>query len=269
MIRLDVITLLGRVFLTAALLFMLFPIIIIIAISFSDSEFLSFPPETLSLRWYYFVLSHPSWTNATILSLWIAVLATLLAVVIGTLAAITIVRRSSFATKFISLTSFGPQLVPHIILALGILLLIGRLGLYGQWWVLVLAHATMALPLVIIMVASAIRQNGEALERAARILGAGPVQAFWLVTLPTIRPAIISSAIFSFFISFDDLIVALFIMGGKETLPMMIWANLKYELTPALTAIASLLIVFTFICIVPAEYYRRKKVTNAQSTEAA
>lgn len=267
--KIDAPNLLGRTFLGAALIFMLFPIAIIIAISFSDSEFLSFPPTSFSFRWYSFVFTHPSWTNATLLSLWIAVLSTLLAVVIGTLAAITIVRRPSLSTKFVSITSFGPQLVPHIILALGILLLIGRLGLYGQWWVLVLAHATMALPLVIIIVMAAIRQNGEGLERAARILGAGPTQAFWLVTLPAIRPAIISSAVFSFFISFDDLIVALFIMGGKETLPMMIWANLKYELTPALTAIASFLIVFTFVCILPAEYYRRKKLTGAAPASGA
>lgn len=258
----------GSMFLWTALIFLLFPIAIIVAISFSDSEFLSFPPESFSLRWYAFVLTHPSWTGATLLSLGIAVLSTLLSVVAGTLAAIAVVRRPSFLTRFVSVTSFGPQLVPHIILALGILLLIGYLGLYGQWWVLVLAHATMALPLVIIIVSSALRQNGEGLERAARILGASPVQGFWLVTLPSIRPAIISSAVFAFFISFDDLIVALFIMGGKETLPMMIWANLKYELTPALTAIASLLIVFTFACILPAEYYRRRKLMMAAVAEA-
>jgi ABC-type spermidine/putrescine transport system permease subunit II len=262
-LRIDMLGIMGRIFLAAAVLFLLFPVFIIIGISFSGSEFLTFPPTEISLRWYKHVFSHRSWTGATLLSLWIAICSTLIAIVVGTLAAVAIVRRPSFLTRSISMVSFGPQLVPHIILALGILLLVGRLGVYGQPWVLVLAHATMALPLVVIIVASAVKQTGDSLERAARILGASPTQAFWLVTLPAIRPAVLSSAVFAFFVSFDDLIVALFIMGGRETLPMMIWANLRYELTPALTAVASALIVFTFACVIPAEYYRRGRMLAA------
>ncbi len=261
-LRIDVPGFLGRIFLGIAILFLLFPVFITFGISFSSSEFLTFPPTDISLRWYRYVIAHRSWTDATLLSLWIAVCSTLIAITAGTLAAIAIVRRPSFLTKTVSVVSFGPQLVPQIILALGILLLVGKLGVYGQAWVLVLAHATMALPLVVIIVASAVKQTGDSLERAARILGANPSQAFWRLTLPAIRPAVLSSAVFAFFVSFDDLIVALFIMGGRQTLPMMIWANLRYELTPALTAVASALIVFTFACVIPAEYYRRGRLLN-------
>lgn len=261
----DVPGLLGRVFLGCAILFLLFPVFIIIGISFSSSEFLTFPPTDISLRWYRHVLTHPSWTGATFLSLWIAVCSTLISITVGTLAAVAIVRRPSFVTRTVSIVSVGPQLVPHIILALGTLLLVGKLGVYGQPWVLILAHATLALPLVVIIVASAVKQAGDSLERAARILGATPTQAFWLVTLPAIRPAVLSSAVFAFFVSFDDLVIALFIMGGRETLPMMIWANLRYELTPALTAVASILIVFTFACVIPAERYRRGRLFSTAS----
>jgi len=102
-------------------------------------------------------------------------------------------------------------------------------------------------------VSGALRQRGQTLAQAARVMGAGPVQAFWFVTLPSIRSSVISSAIFAFFVSFDELVVALFIMGRNETLPMRIWANVRDDLTPVVAAVATLLIVATVVAVALSE----------------
>ncbi len=210
-----------------------------------------------TLRWYEAFFSTPGWINATRRSLLIAFLSAALATVIGTLASLFI-SRDGPATRFMGPLFLGPQVVPVIILALGTLLVFSRLGLYGSIFGVTLVHAVMALPFVITIVSGSLRQRGDTLARAARVLGAGPIQAFWYVTLPTIRAAVISAAIFSFFISFDELVVALFVLGQNETLPMRIWADVRQDLTPVVAAVATLLIVATVAAVALSELLRRR-----------
>jgi ABC-type spermidine/putrescine transport system permease subunit II len=151
----------------------------------------------------------------------------------------------------------GPQIVPVIILALGIMLLYSRFHMYGSIPGIVAAHALLALPFVVTNVAGAFRQRGETITQAARVLGATPARAFWHVTLPSVKGSVISSAIFAFFVSFDELVVALFVMGRNETLPMRIWASVRDDLTPVIAAAATLLILTTVAALVLSEVLAR------------
>jgi ABC-type spermidine/putrescine transport system permease subunit II len=121
------------------------------------------------------------------------------------------------------------------------------------------------LPFVVINVSTGLRQRGETLALAARVMGAGPFKAFWHVTLPSLRASILTSAIFAFFVSFDELVVALFIMGRNETLPMRIWANVRDDLTPVVAAVATILIFVTVLAVFLSEWMLHKTAREKQA----
>jgi ABC-type spermidine/putrescine transport system permease subunit II len=244
------------------LIYLLLPMLLVIPMSISETRYLKFPPTGFTLQWYKAFFETPSWLEATGRSLLIAFGAMVLASVAGTFASLAITSFKGPA-KAMGHIFLGPQITPVIIVALGTLLIFSRLGLYGSIIGITLVHTALALPFVIMMVSAALRQTGTTLTRAARVLGARPHEAFWYVTLPTIRPAVISSAIFSFFISFDELVIALFVMGRNETLPMRIWADVRQDLTPVVAAVAALLIVATVMAVCVSELLRR----GARGTE--
>ncbi|MEH2702231.1 MULTISPECIES: ABC transporter permease [Rhizobium] len=238
--------------------FLLLPLLIIIPISFTDADFLRFPPTSFGLRWYADYLTDPQWIDSTILSVRVAAFSSLLATVVGTLTALGIHRGSS-GSKGPLLTYIGlPLVVPHIFVALGIFVIALRFGLLGSEPILIAAHATMGLPLVVLIVLAQVQQLDAAVERAARIHGATATRAFFAVTLPALRPSMIAGAIIAFFTSFDELTVALFLMTGEETLPMRLWANMKLDISPVIAPIATILIVVTTICLLFAEFIRRR-----------
>lgn len=240
----------------AVLGFLLIPVLMVIPMSFSETRYLKFPPTGFTFRWYTEFFSSTVWIASTGLSLGIALASSALATVLGTLAALAL-RGKSFTSRLMVGAFLGPQIVPVIILALGIMLLFSRLHLYGSFAGIVAAHALLALPFVVTNVVGALRQRGETITQAARVLGATPARAFWHVTLPSIKSSVISSAIFSFFVSFDELVVALFVMGRNETLPMRIWASVRDDLTPIIAAAATLLILATVAALVVTELLAR------------
>lgn len=240
------------------LIYLLFPLIIVVPMSFSETTFLAFPPTGFTWHWYEDFFSSAGWTSATYRSLFIGLMSAMLATVVGTLSSLAIAKaskRSGFILRWIFL---GPQLVPVIILALGILLLYSQIGLYGSYVGIVIAHAILALPFVITATLGSVLQVGDTLEKAGRVLGATPWQAFWHVTFPNIKASIFAGFVFAFFVSFDELIVSLFVMGQNETLPMRIWADVRQELSPVIAVVATLLILVTALIVVPAELMRRK-----------
>ncbi len=238
--------------------YLLFPIFIVLPISFSDSQFLQFPPEELGWRWYETYLNDPVWLSATFLSLRVALAASLVATVIGTLAVVFLERRAFRLKGLVMSAITAPIIIPHIFIALGVFIFAVRLGLEDSAIALVGAHAAISLPFVVLIVGAAARQLDPTLERAARVLGAGPFRAFWAASLPSLLPAIVASAVFSFFVSFDELIIAEFLMSGEETLPMRIWADLRLEVSPTVAAVSSILIVVTSVAMVAAELLRRR-----------
>ncbi|WP_226622900.1 ABC transporter permease [Brucella anthropi] len=248
-----------KIYAAIIIAFLIFPILLVVPLSFSATRFLAFPPTEFSFRWYEFLWNSSNWKNAAFTSLIVASSATIISVTVGTLAALTIANSSWLPLRIISALSFGPQIVPSIIIALGALIIVSKLDLYGSYIGLIAVHATLGIPFVLMIVTPALRDKSELFMRAARSLGASPLTAFLSVILPMIIPSMVSSAIFVFFVSFDELIIALFLMGGNETLPMRIWADLRNELTPAVAAVSTLLIAVTLIAIFPVELYRLSK----------
>jgi len=240
-------------------LFLFFPILVIIPLSFSTSDFLRFPPRDLGFRWYHVYFNDPVWMEATWRSFRVALSAGLLATVTGTMAVLWISRTRNRAAGLVTGLFMAPAIVPNIVIALGLFVLALALGVTGREWVLVLGHAALGLPFVVLIVGAAARQVDPDLERAARVMGAGPVRAFRHATLPKLVPAIAAAGIFSFFISFDELIIALFTSGGSPTIPVRIWTDLRFEINPTVAAVASVLVVFTTAMMIVAELLRRKQ----------
>ena len=260
---------LPTVYLMLVFLYLIFPLLVVVPLSFGDEDLLRFPPRALSLRWYEAYFSDPQWMRATALSFQVAIAASLLATLTGTLSAIALERRKVPAAGFVRVLITAPMIVPNIFLAVGVFVLAVRLGGVGNTLTLVCAHATIALPFTVLMVGAALRQIDPTLERAARVLGASPLRAFLTATLPGLLPAIVAAAIFSFFVSFDELIIAEFLMQGRETLPMRIWADLKLQLNPTVSAISTLLIAVTVLALGAAEWLRRRAETQSQPSTAS
>ena len=250
--------LLLKLYFIVMLIYLVFPILIIIPISFSNNDLMRFPPENLGIKWYISYFTDDVWIGATFLSLKVALIASLLAIVLGTMAVIALERHVARLKTSISLVVTAPIIVPHIFIALGVFILAIQLGLDDNAMTLAGAHATIAIPFVVLIVGAAFRQLDHTYERAARVLGAGPIRAFFSASFPMLMPAILAAAVFSFFVSFDELIIAQFLMSSQETLPMRIWADLRLSLSPTISAVASVLIVVTTIGMGAAEILRRK-----------
>lgn len=249
-------------FYMAVVLFLFFPILIVVPISFSNGRFLSFPPEEFSLRWYRSYFSDPVWVSATLRSLRVAFGASLLATFVGTLSVIGLGRRKSKTSGALTAIFVAPAIVPNIIVALGIFIMAVRFGASDNELTLIAAHAAIGLPFVVLIVGSAYRQIDPTMERAARIMGAGPVRAFLTATLPPLTPAILAAGIFAFFISFDELIISLFLMSSAETLPMRIWNDLRFEINPTIAAVSVFFVLVTTIAMTGAELLRRRAEKN-------
>ncbi|MCP5368325.1 MAG: ABC transporter permease [Hyphomicrobiales bacterium] len=240
------------------ILYLLFPIVIVLPISFSNNPFLRFPPSNFGVLWYETYFSDPVWVAATVLSFKVALTASLLATVIGTMAVLVLERRQVPLKAAVTYFITSPIIIPHIFIALGVFILAVRLGLEDNALTLAGAHATIAIPFVVLIVGAAHRQLDPTFERAARVLGAGPVRAFFSAAFPSLLPGIAAAAVFAFFVSFDELIIAEFLMGEQETLPMRIWADLRLELRPTIAAVSSLLITITTLGMALSEILRRR-----------
>lgn len=242
----------------AIVLFLLFPLIFLVPLSLNESEILSFPPQRWSLRWYQALFTDPSWSGSLWLSLKVAVMVTVVSVVIGTAAAIAIVRYRLPGANYLYGLSIAPLVVPGIVIALGMFMVFARLKWLESLTTLVLAHSVVAVPYVVVVVAAALRNLDETVERAARVLGAGPFTTFRLVTLPALRPAMIAGSMFAFFASFDDLIITMFVSGALETLPLRIWNDLNLRLDPTVAAAACVMVGMSVVGLGLAEVVRSR-----------
>jgi putative spermidine/putrescine transport system permease protein len=241
------------------LFFLMAPVLIVLALSFSSARFLSFPPPALSLQWYIHFFSTEAWTDSAITSLWIGVTVTILSLILGTPAAIGLVRGKFPGKAAINGLILSPIIVPGIIVAIGTYYAYAKFQLVGNPLALVLAHTCLAVPFVVINVAAGLTGVDPRLEQAARNLGATPFGAFRQVTLPLIQPGIFAGAIFAFSTSFDELLVALFLSGSTAvTLPRRIWDQIRFDIEPTIAAASSLLIALTFILMISSELLRRR-----------
>jgi putative spermidine/putrescine transport system permease protein len=238
--------------------YLIFPVLIIFPISLSNNTFLRFPPSNFGIRWYQTFVNDPAWMEATILSFSVAISVSILATVIGTMAVLALERRKLRFSNLLSYFMSSPLLIPHIFIALGVLIFTISLGVENSIFALIGAHTAIAIPYVVLIVGASHRQLDLTLERAARVLGAGPIRAFFAAAFPSLLPSVVAAAVFAFFVSFDELVIAQFLMNGRETLPMRIWADLRLELRPTIAAVSSLLIILTTVAMLLAELLRRR-----------
>ncbi|SHI36399.1 putative spermidine/putrescine transport system permease protein [Roseomonas rosea] len=229
---------------------LLAPIVIVAIASFSGDGYLKFPPESFSTRWYERFLGDPRWRQAIANSLMIGVLASFLSTMLGFLAAYAMVRGQFPFKRVIAALLLTPVIVPHVITAVAIYFLSARLGLVGARPWIAVAHSVVALPVVLVILQSALRTVDPALERAAMVFGCTRWGVFRRVVLPLALPGVVSAALFSFLTSFDELVISIFLAGFRsETLPVRIWNSLLLEVEPTIAAVSTLLIAVTTLAL--------------------
>lgn len=243
------------------LLYLIAPQFILVPLSFSDLMYLSFPPTGWSLQWYRFIAENPAWAQATINSLLIGLPTALISMVLGTLAALSFVRGNLPYRTFISATLVAPLMLSHVILAIGLYPIMLQLGLLRGFLAVIIGHSVIGVSLVFITVTAALTSYSAAMELAAMTLGAGLWQTFWRVTFPMIRTGVLVGGILAFAMSFDELLLALFLTGAAtRTLPRLIWEQLQDFLTPTIAAVATLVFVFTMLLLALAAFLQRRSL---------
>lgn len=246
-----------KVYAGLVIAYLVLPILIVIPMSFSSTKFLHFPPPGLSLQWYRHYFSSPTWTSATLLSFRVAVVVTILATVLGTLAALALVRVRFRGQGIVQGLILAPMIVPTVVTAVAVYFLFVRLRLVGTMWSLVFAHAVLAIPFVVLTVSATLRGFDENLERVAMSLGSNQFWALARITIPLIAPAIISGALFAFIISFDEVVIAIFLAGTTSaTLPKRMWDDVQMQLDPTIAAVSTLLIGISLTILVITELLR-------------
>jgi putative spermidine/putrescine transport system permease protein len=246
--------------------FLIFPIMVIIPLSFNAEDFftftpemLSFDPEGYSLKHYKDFFGNSDWQNALRNSFTIAPVATLLSVSFGTLAAIGLSQSHVPFRAAIMAILISPMIVPLIISAAGMYFFYSRLGLQGTFAGVVLAHAALGTPFVIITVTATLIGFDQSLVRAAANMGAGPVRTFFKVQMPLIVPGVISGGLFAFITSFDEVVVVLFVgSAGQKTLPWQMFTGLREQISPTILAVASLMVGISILLLTTLEFLRRR-----------
>ncbi|WP_246750281.1 ABC transporter permease [Martelella lutilitoris] len=246
--------------------FLIFPILVIIPLSFNATDFFTFTPEMLSFdpagysfKHYQDFFTNPDWQQALRNSVMIAPAATLLATGFGTLAAIGLSQSHVPYRGAIMAILISPMIVPLIISAAGMYFFYSRLGIQGTYWGVVLAHAVLGTPFVIITVTATLVGFDRSLERAAASLGANPVTTFFKVQMPLILPGVISGALFAFITSFDEVVVVLFVgSASQKTLPWQMFTGLREQISPTILAVASILVTISIVLLTVLELLRRR-----------
>lgn len=236
--------------------YLVVPMLIVFPLSFSDTTYLVFPPRGFTWRWFAEIFQNPGWLQAFYTSLTLGILTAIIATGLGTLAAMAIVRLPNRTSHVVGMAFLVPQIVPAVIVALGAFLFLNSIGLLGTFAGLLIMHVMMALPLVVVTMSASLRQIGPGHMRAARVLGATPGKAFIHVMLPAIAPSLAVSIVFAFLVSFDELVVSLFLSGSMQTMPIRIWADVRQELTPLVPAAVTLLTAIVASIAIPIEIYR-------------
>ena len=263
-----------KLFAWLILLFLILPILVIIPLSFNAEPYFSFTPGMLaldpdaySLKWYAEIWKDDTWTLAIQNSFTVGICATLIATVLGTCAAIGLSNPLMPCQRLIMALLLSPMIVPLIITAAGMFFFYTQLDLAGSYIGLILAHAALGTPFVVITVNAALAGFDYSLVRASMGLGAKPVYTFFKIIMPLIRPGVISGALFAFVTSFDEVIVVLFLAGPEQrTIPRQMFSGLREQINPTILAVAVLLVIVSALMLLVMEYLRARseKLQNGE-----
>ncbi|TWS96609.1 ABC transporter permease [Reyranella sp. CPCC 100927] len=250
----------------AVLLFLITPILAVVPLSFNDSQFLAYPVRGFTWRWYEELLTSQRWALSVRNSFVIGIAAALLASILGTLAAIGL-NISDFRGKA-SLTAvlLSPMVVPVVIYAVGLYLFFAPLGLTQTYTGLIMAHAALGAPFVVVTVSAVLANFDWALVRAAQSLGAHPITVFRTIMLPLLTPGVLSGALFAFATSFDE-VVTLLLIGGPQhrTMPREMFSRLREDISPTIAAAAALMLVTAVLLLITVEWLKARTARMTRS----
>lgn len=246
-----------RILCALILLFLLLPVLVIVPLSFNHGSMLLYPMDSLSLRWYQALFHSDDWARATTNSFIVAPTATLLATVLGTLAAAGLHRAQFRGKSLLMAVLISPMIVPLVVTGLGIYLFFAPYGLVNSYTGLILALAAIGAPFVVTTVSATLQGFDPNLLRASYSLGAGPVRSFFRITLPIIAPGVISGALFAFATAFDEIVITLFLAGPEQvTLPRQMFTGIRENISPIIAAVATILILFSTALLLTLEWLR-------------
>jgi putative spermidine/putrescine transport system permease protein len=247
----------------AIVIYLMFPVIVVVAISFSSGDFLQFPPPGLSLRWYRAISGDPEWISAFMVTLKVGSLTALLATLLGVPAAFALVRYVIPAKALLNALILCALVTPPVVTAISTYLFYVPLGLDNSIVGLACAHAVSGMPFVVINTAASLRSADRNLERAAIIHGAHPLWAIIRVTLPIISPGIIIGAILAFVHSAHELLIAMFVLGGVgKPVTVKIWSDVQATSNPTIAAASAILIglaILTFASVSTAQVLAKRR----------
>ena len=247
-------------------LFLITPILIIIPLSFNVEPYftfttgmLSFEPDAYSLRWYKDFINNTQWTHSVKNSFIIAIASTILATVLGTLAALGLSKPHMPYRTLVMGMLISPMIVPLIISAAGMYFFYSNIGLAQTFLGIILAHTALGTPFVVITVTATLVGFDHSLSRASANLGAGPTTTFFQVIMPLILPGVISGALFAFITSFDEVVVVLFLAGfDQRTIPRQMWSGIREQISPTILAVATILVMISISLLTTLELLRRR-----------
>ena len=236
------------------LLYLQIPVIVVVLASFSETTYLTIPPQGVTLKWYEQVLSVPTYLRAIRNSLILAVISTVLSLVLGVAAAYGLFRRVIPGSEAIISVLMAPLVVPSVVIGVAMLQYVTLVGLRGSFLALIIAHVVITVPYILRSVLASLSGLDTSVEEAARCLGADGWTTFRLVTLPLIRPGLVAGGLFAFVTSMENVPVTIFLAGAKQTtLPILIFSSVEMGVNPAVAAVSTLLIIATAVILLLAE----------------
>ena len=255
-----------RILCGAIFFFLVFPLVVIIPLSFNavpfftfTKEMLAFDPAGYSLKWYEDFFTNLNWQGAVQNSVIIAIFSTLISTTLGTLAALGLSRAQMPYRTLIMSILISPMIVPLIISAAGMFFFYSRIGIQGTHIAVILAHAALGTPFVVITVTATLSGFDNNLIRASSSLGAPPSTTFFKVIVPLITPGVISGALFAFITSFDEVVVVLFVGSYRQrTIPWQMFSGIREQISPTILAVATLLVVVSIFLLFTIELLRRR-----------
>jgi putative spermidine/putrescine transport system permease protein len=237
------------IFGAAVVFFLVAPIVAILPLAFNSSVFLNYPIESFSSRWFVELQTSETWRRSIVNSLIIGSGATVLSTVIGTLASLGLRSSRLPFSDLLRVMFLLPMVVPAVVLGVGMQILYTRLGLASSYLGVIVAHAVLCVPFVVVSVTASLGGIDSSVERAASSLGANPATVFRRITLPLAMPGVISGAVFAFATSLDEVVITLFVAGpNQRTLARQMFASIRENISPAVAAAAFLLIIGT-LCL--------------------
>jgi len=248
-----------RILCGLVLVFLMLPILVIAPLSFNADSFMLYPMSGFSTQWYEEFFTSPAWRQAFMNSCIVSPFATLLAMVLGTPAAVGLTRIDFPGKALLTSVLISPMVVPVVIVGVATYLVFAPAGLSGSYIGLILVHAALGVPFVVTTVSATLQGFDFNLVRAAASLGANPLVAFFKITLPLVAPGVISGGLFAFGTSFDEVVVTLFLAGPEQsTLPRQMFAGIRENISPTIAAVATILTVLSTLMLITLEWLRRR-----------